>query len=32
MKYVKRYDIATNCWLVGYYVGSRFFVVNKEPV
>ncbi len=29
MKLITRYDIATNTWLTGYYVGSRFYVVAK---
>jgi len=32
MKTIRRYDIQSNIWLVGYYVGTRFIVVGKEPV
>ena len=29
MKYVTRYDMNTNTWITGYYIGSRFYVVSK---
>ena len=32
MQYVTRYDISTNTWITGYYVGARFYIVAKAVV
>ena len=32
MNIIRRYDVSTNMWLIGYYSGSRFYVINKVAV
>ena len=32
MSYVTRYDMASNTWITGYYIGARFYVVAKATV
>ena len=27
-KYIKRYDIGMKSWIVGYYIGSQFKIIN----
>lgn len=30
-KTVKRYNIENNTWEIGYYIGSRFYIVSQVP-
>lgn len=31
MNTIRRYDIQSNMWLVGYYIGTKFVIVSKQP-